>query len=116
MPLKISCPGCRSSFKVADHNAGKHAKCPKCGTRFPIAAPSTPDLAHATPGKEHPRATPTALGSSPEHNPASVPPIIPGEHQEGAMLPAKGPGRHVRRSQQREQGVAPTGWDGAAQI
>lgn len=50
MPLDVSCPTCRTSFKIAEQHAGKHAKCSKCGTRFVVdrASSGTSDFPSIT--------------------------------------------------------------------
>jgi predicted Zn finger-like uncharacterized protein len=41
MPIRVQCPMCESSFRIADEHAGKRGKCPKCGepVRVPGATP-----------------------------------------------------------------------------
>lgn len=40
MTLQVSCPSCKSNFRVAEQYAGKKAKCPKCGSQIAIDAPT----------------------------------------------------------------------------
>lgn len=57
MPIQVSCPSCKTSFKVSDQFAGKQGPCPKCKAviRIPkadapaAAAPKAPS--GAPPGK-----------------------------------------------------------------
>ena len=39
MPIRVVCPGCSASIKAPESAIGKQAACPKCETRFTIAAP-----------------------------------------------------------------------------
>src|SRR5271157_1305697 len=74
MPLRVSCPTCKSTFKVAEHYAGKHGKCPKCGTRFAFSTPSTPnETLPASLGDELSPATPPSLSALPERSPSQTP-------------------------------------------
>ncbi len=41
MGLDVSCPNCRSTFKVSEQHIGKQAKCPKCGGSFKIGSQPT---------------------------------------------------------------------------
>lgn len=36
MSISVTCPQCRKQLKVKDEWAGKTAKCPQCGSKFPI--------------------------------------------------------------------------------
>ena len=36
MPIAVICPGCKASFRVSDHFAGKTGPCPKCKTPIQI--------------------------------------------------------------------------------
>lgn len=42
--IRFACPGCSATFSVPDEKAGKHGKCPTCGSEFviPEADPSAP--------------------------------------------------------------------------
>jgi hypothetical protein len=42
MPISFPCPGCKKTLKVADHLAGKKAKCPGCQTPLTIPMPAAP--------------------------------------------------------------------------
>jgi len=76
--LRVSCPSCQSAFKVAEHDAGKHGKCPKCGTRFAFSTPSTPDQSPpAIPGHELSPATPPSLSSFPGGSQSQTPSPTP---------------------------------------
>jgi hypothetical protein len=41
MPISVACPGCRITFSVPDHFAGRSGKCRHCG--IPIVVPSIDD-------------------------------------------------------------------------
>jgi hypothetical protein len=38
MPIRVSCPGCKTTLAVKDHLAGKRVKCPKC--QAPLSVPA----------------------------------------------------------------------------
>ncbi len=40
MPVQIFCPGCDSSYTVADEKLGKIGRCKKCGKQFPLVPSS----------------------------------------------------------------------------
>ncbi len=66
MSIDIQCPGCGERLRVADHSAGKNAKCPKCQAVFPVSATGA---AEASPspalGPEPRRAEPVATPAPP---------------------------------------------------
>jgi len=47
MPIPVTCESCSASFKVKDENAGKRAKCPKCGE--PLTIPGASDAVKSPP-------------------------------------------------------------------
>jgi hypothetical protein len=52
MPIAVSCPTCKASFKVSDQFAGKQGPCPKCKTPIKIPKAETPAASPAAaPGK-----------------------------------------------------------------
>ncbi len=55
MKIHATCPGCQATIAVAAENAGKRARCPKCGgvISIPGAAPS--QSPPASPGKSPPQ-------------------------------------------------------------
>ena len=55
MPIAVSCPSCKTSFKVSDQFAGKQGPCPKCKTPIKIPKAETPAATSAAPpGKTAP--------------------------------------------------------------
>ncbi|MFO0888475.1 MAG: M48 family metalloprotease [Isosphaeraceae bacterium] len=50
MPIRVECPGCGGTFRVADASAGKRGKCPRCqGPIVVPAAEAAPDVAEPVP-------------------------------------------------------------------
>jgi WD40 repeat protein len=48
-PITISCPHCQKRLKASREQAGKHGKCPKCGTRLVIPSVVSPsNSSHTT--------------------------------------------------------------------
>jgi len=47
MPIDITCPGCRTRFKVSDKFAGQKGPCPKCKTVIQIPAKGDEIIVHA---------------------------------------------------------------------
>lgn len=47
MPIDITCPGCRTRFKVSDKFAGQKGPCPKCKTVIQIPAKGEEVVVHA---------------------------------------------------------------------
>lgn len=47
MPIDITCPGCRTRFKVSDKFAGQKGPCPKCKTVIQIPAKGDEVIVHA---------------------------------------------------------------------
>lgn len=47
MAIQVTCPGCRTRFKVGDQHAGKQGACPKCKTTITIPKPGEEVVIHA---------------------------------------------------------------------
>jgi hypothetical protein len=47
MAIQVTCPGCRTRFKVGDQHAGKQGACPKCKTPIRIPKPEEEVVVHA---------------------------------------------------------------------
>jgi len=47
MPIDITCPGCRTRFKVSDKFAGKNGPCPKCKTVIQVPGKGEEVVVHA---------------------------------------------------------------------
>ena len=47
MPIQVTCPGCRTRFRVGDQHAGKQGACPKCKTPIRIPKPEEEVVIHA---------------------------------------------------------------------
>jgi hypothetical protein len=76
MPIPVSCPGCKATFKAPDAMAGRQASCPKCQTKLQIPAvavaatlPTAKALPVATAAKPP---LPTARPANPT-SPAALP-------------------------------------------
>jgi hypothetical protein len=66
MPIAVSCPSCKASFKVSDQFAGKQGPCPKCKTPIKIPKAEAPAAsAAAAPGKTAPGGKMAAPGKPP---------------------------------------------------
>jgi hypothetical protein len=50
MPIDITCPGCRTRFKVSEKFAGQKGPCPKCKTVIQIPAKGEEIVVHAPEG------------------------------------------------------------------
>lgn len=50
MPIDITCPGCRTRFKVSEKFAGQKGPCPKCKTVIQIPAKGEEVVVHAPEG------------------------------------------------------------------
>ncbi|MHC4177836.1 MAG: Yip1 family protein [Planctomycetota bacterium] len=48
-PIEFRCTGCSKLLRTAAHTAGKHAKCPECGTIVPVPEPGTRPLEETLP-------------------------------------------------------------------
>jgi hypothetical protein len=80
--MKIRCPHCKVRFNTSDKNAGKQAKCPKCGKGFTIEAfietPAIVEPAAKTPEPVAPvvkrpeQVEPPAQAAQPVKSPESV--------------------------------------------
>jgi len=46
MAIQVTCPGCRTRFKVAEQHAGKQGACPKCKTPIRIPKPEEEVVIH----------------------------------------------------------------------
>ncbi len=77
--MKTQCPHCKARFNTPDKNAGKQAKCPKCGEPFTIEAFVEMPLA----------AKPPATTPKPAETPVKKPELA--ESPEPAAPPAKSP-------------------------
>jgi hypothetical protein len=47
MAIQVTCPGCRTRFRVGDQHAGKQGACPKCKTPIRIPKPEEEVVIHA---------------------------------------------------------------------
>jgi hypothetical protein len=47
MPIDVTCPGCKTRFKVSDQFAGKKGPCPKCKVVISVPAASEQVVVHA---------------------------------------------------------------------
>jgi hypothetical protein len=47
MAINVTCPGCRTRFKVGEQHAGKQGACPKCKTPIRIPKPEEEVVVHA---------------------------------------------------------------------
>lgn len=47
MAIQVTCPGCRTRFKVGEQHAGKQGACPKCKTPIRIPKPEEEVVIHA---------------------------------------------------------------------
>jgi predicted Zn finger-like uncharacterized protein len=70
MPIPVSCPHCKASFKAADSAAGRRAKCPKCAgvIQIPSAVTDSPPPAIRKP--------PTVRGELVDRPPAALHPAV----------------------------------------
>jgi hypothetical protein len=83
-PSQVSCPSCKTSFKVSDQFAGKQGPCPKCKTpiRIPKPEPTAATAAAKPDGKTDPK------------KPAA-PPVEVKIHEPDAAGPKTSTGRSV---------------------
>lgn len=47
MAIQVTCPGCRTRFKVSEQHAGKQGACPKCKTPIRVPKPDEEVVIHA---------------------------------------------------------------------
>ncbi len=47
MPIQVTCPGCRTRFRVSDEHAGKQGSCPKCGEAIKVPSQEEEVVIHA---------------------------------------------------------------------
>ncbi len=59
MPIPVTCPQCKSAFRVKDHLAGRRGKCPRCGGVIQVPEPNRQTGAS---GAAEPEAGGTSLG------------------------------------------------------
>lgn len=58
MKIQAICPGCQTTITVAAENAGKRARCPKCGGTISIPGAAPSQSPPAPPGKSQPESPP----------------------------------------------------------
>ena len=112
MKIHATCPACQATIAVAAENAGKRARCPKCGGAISIpgaaasqAPPAPPGK--SPPGKSKPETSPPGTsqprsggssGSSRSDQPEAPPRKARRAHEgEGERPPAKGQSTPQRR-------------------
>ena len=78
--IRFACPGCSSTFTVADEKSGKTGKCPKCQIQFTIPHPyeAGSDQPPPVTAAEPPPPVPTVEAPRPQRvRPAEAPPPMP---------------------------------------
>jgi hypothetical protein len=72
MKIHATCPACQATIAVAAENAGKRARCPKCGGAILIPGAAPSQSPSAPPGKSQPRSG--ASSGSPRSDQSESPP------------------------------------------
>ena len=57
MPIEVTCNSCGATLRVADHHAGRSAKCPQCENVFRVPAQPTPEAPATPPPPPEPTAS-----------------------------------------------------------
>src|SRR5947209_5308353 len=88
MPIVIACSHCQARLKLADTQAGKNVKCPKCGKVFKAVADAAEEAA----------VRPEAAGAKEAKLASGPPPLpMPPPRPVAAVSDADAPRRPVRR-------------------
>lgn len=74
MPIRIQCPGCQKTLKVADNLAGKRVLCPAC--KVPVQLPAAATAGASGAGPMPVSRPPAKTGSVPKAAPAVPPPDL----------------------------------------
>jgi len=97
MKIHATCPACQATIAVAAENAGKRARCPKCGGAILIPGAAPSQSPPAPPGKSEPRSG--ASSGSPRGDQPESPPrkARRASEVEGERPPEKGKSAPQRR-------------------
>jgi lipopolysaccharide-induced tumor necrosis factor-alpha factor len=87
IPIKIKCPECGKTLRVADEHAGRKVKCPGC--QAVITIPATSNSAQADPNVPRAAPAPQTASNAPERSmpvqkkplPAAMPPLPPPDEE-----------------------------------
>ena len=107
MKIHATCPACQATIAVGAENAGRKARCPKCGGAILIPGAAPSQSPPSPPGKSKPQTSPSGTSQprsgSPSNSPRSDPPDSPprkarrANEGEGERPPEKGKSAPQRR-------------------
>ncbi|MEJ7590812.1 MAG: hypothetical protein WKF77_04635 [Planctomycetaceae bacterium] len=88
MKIHATCPACQATIAVGAENAGRKARCPKCGGAILIPGAAASQSPPSPPGKSNPQASPSGTSQPQSGSPSNSP----------RSDPAESPPRKARRT------------------